>query len=64
VLQQPSAGKCGAKCPEGIYAYLPGFSFAHDACQADDRQTGRSKRFSFVEMGSDQEAQAAIQGLG
>src|SRR3954453_7118152 len=28
-----------------------------------DRDTGRSKGFGFVEMGSDQEAQAAIQAL-
>jgi RNA recognition motif-containing protein len=28
-----------------------------------DRDTGRSKGFAFVEMGSDQEAQAAIKGL-
>jgi len=28
-----------------------------------DRDTGRSKGFAFVEMGSDQEAQAAITGL-
>jgi cold-inducible RNA-binding protein len=28
-----------------------------------DRDTGRSKGFAFVEMGNDQEAQAAIQGL-
>ncbi|MCE5301552.1 MAG: RNA-binding protein [Planctomycetaceae bacterium] len=28
-----------------------------------DRETGRSKGFGFVEMGGDQEAQAAIQGL-
>ncbi len=28
-----------------------------------DRSTGRSKGFGFVEMGSDQEAQAAIQAL-
>jgi RNA recognition motif-containing protein len=28
-----------------------------------DRETGRSKGFGFVEMGSDQEAQAAIDGL-
>ena len=29
-----------------------------------DRDTGRSKGFGFVEMGSDAEAQAAITGLG
>src|SRR5436305_2984284 len=29
-----------------------------------DRDTGRSKGLGFVEMGTDQEAQAAIQGLG
>ena len=28
-----------------------------------DRETGRSKGFGFVEMGSDAEAQAAIQGV-
>ena len=28
-----------------------------------DRETGRSKGFGFVEMGSDEAAQAAIQGL-
>jgi RNA recognition motif-containing protein len=28
-----------------------------------DRDTGRSKGFGFVEMGSDQEAKAAIEGL-
>jgi len=28
-----------------------------------DRETGRSKGFGFVEMNSDEEAQAAIQGL-
>jgi RNA recognition motif-containing protein len=29
----------------------------------EDRESGRSKGFGFVEMGNDQEAQAAIQGL-
>ncbi len=28
-----------------------------------DRETGRSKGFGFVEMGSDSEAQAAIRGM-
>lgn len=29
----------------------------------EDRETGRSKGFGFVEMGNDEEAQAAIRGL-
>lgn len=29
----------------------------------EDRETGRSKGFAFVEMGSDSEAQAAVDGL-
>src|SRR5438874_12301733 len=40
---------------------------AHGAVQSAqvimDRDTGRSKGFGFVEMGSDQEAQAAISAL-
>ena len=40
---------------------------AHGTAQAAqvvmDRDTGRSKGFGFVEMGSDQEAQAAIAAL-
>ena len=40
---------------------------AHGAVQSAqvimDRDTGRSKGFGFVEMGNDQEAQAAIQAL-
>ena len=40
---------------------------AHGAVQSaeiiSDRETGRSKGFGFVEMGTDQEAQAAISGL-
>jgi cold-inducible RNA-binding protein len=40
---------------------------AHGAVQSAqvimDRDTGRSKGFGFVEMGSDQEAQAAIAAL-
>ena len=35
----------------------------HSADVINDRDTGRSKGFGFVEMGSDQEAQAAISAL-
>jgi RNA recognition motif-containing protein len=35
----------------------------HSAQVIMDRDTGRSKGFGFVEMGSDQEAQAAIQAM-
>jgi cold-inducible RNA-binding protein len=39
------------------------FGTVQSAQVITDRETGRSKGFGFVEMGSDQEAQAAIQGL-
>jgi RNA recognition motif-containing protein len=39
------------------------FGTVQSAQVIDDRESGRSKGFGFVEMGSDQEAQAAIQGL-
>ncbi len=39
------------------------FGTVQSAQVIEDRDTGRSKGFGFVEMGSDQEAQAAIQGL-
>lgn len=39
------------------------FGKVESAQVIEDRDTGRSKGFGFVEMGSDQEAQAAIQGL-
>ena len=40
-----------------------GFGTVPSAQVIMDRDTGRSKGFGFVEMGSDQEAQAAIKGL-
>ena len=40
-----------------------GFGTVESAQVIQDRDTGRSKGFGFVEMGSDAEAQAAIQGL-
>ena len=39
------------------------FGTVQSAQVIQDRDTGRSKGFGFVEMGSEAEAQAAIQGL-
>jgi RNA recognition motif-containing protein len=39
------------------------FGTVHSAKVMMDRDTGRSKGFGFVEMGSDAEAQAAINGM-
>jgi RNA recognition motif-containing protein len=39
------------------------FGTVQSAQVIEDRDSGRSKGFAFVEMGTDQEAQAAIQGL-
>ena len=39
------------------------FGTVESAQVIEDRETGRSKGFGFVEMSSDQEAQAAIRGL-
>src|SRR5580704_2414454 len=39
------------------------FGTVQSAQVIQDRDTGRSKGFAFVEMGSDAEAQAAIRGL-
>jgi len=39
------------------------FGTVRSAQVIEDRDTGRSKGFAFVEMGSDQEAEAAIAGL-
>jgi RNA recognition motif-containing protein len=39
------------------------FGTVQSAQVITDRDTGRSKGFGFVEMGSDQEAQAAIQAM-
>src|SRR5687768_128081 len=42
---------------------LDAYGTVHSAQLVMDSDTGRSKGFGFVEMGSDQEAQAAISGL-
>ncbi len=39
------------------------FGTVQSAQVISDRETGRSKGFGFVEMGNDQEAQAAIAGM-
>jgi hypothetical protein len=44
----------------GLFAIRP---CGHSAKVMMDRETGRSKGFGFVEMGSDAEAQAAINGM-
>ena len=45
---------------EGLFA---SFGKVESAQVIEDRESGRSKGFGFVEMDTDQEAQAAIQGL-
>jgi RNA recognition motif-containing protein len=46
-----------------LQAMFAAFGTVRSAEVIMDRDTGRSKGFGFVEMDSDQEAQAAIQGL-
>ena len=63
----------GKKLYVGNLSYTVSSSELEELCSAfgtvasaqviEDRDTGRSKGFGFVEMGTDQEAQAAIQGL-
>lgn len=45
------------------YDLIAGFGTVQSAKVMMDRETGRSKGFGFVEMGSPAEAQAAIEGL-
>ena len=40
-----------------------GFGAVESAEVVQERETGRSKGFGFVEMGTDAEAQAAIEGM-
>ena len=47
----------------GLEALFAPFGTVQSAQVIVDRDTNRSKGFAFVEMGSDAEAQAAIQGL-
>ncbi len=46
-----------------LEALFAPFGSVQSAQVIQDRDTGRSKGFGFVEMGSDAEAQAAIRGL-
>ena len=48
---------------ESLQAAFGQFGTVTSAKVMMDRETGRSKGFGFVEMGSDQEAQAAIAGM-
>ena len=57
-------GNLGYGVTDGALEQLFGeFGTVQSAQVIMDRDTGRSKGFGFVEMGSDQEAQAAIQAL-
>lgn len=46
-----------------LQAMFEPFGYVQSAQVVVDRETGRSKGFGFVEMGSDQEAQTAIKEL-
>jgi RNA recognition motif-containing protein len=46
-----------------LEAMFAAFGTVRSAEVVMDRDSGRSKGFGFVEMGTDQEAQAAIEGL-
>ena len=48
---------------ESLHDAFSQFGTVNSAKVMMDRETGRSKGFGFVEMGSDQEAQGAISGL-
>jgi RNA recognition motif-containing protein len=48
---------------EGLQALFAPFGTVQSVQVIEDRDTGRSKGFGFVEMGSDHEAEAAIAGL-
>jgi RNA recognition motif-containing protein len=48
----------------GLDQMFAPFGTVQSAQVINDRDTGRSKGFGFVEMGSEAEAQAAIAGMG
>ena len=48
---------------EGLETAFRNFGAVSSVKIITDRETGRSKGFAFVEMSSDSEAQAAIEGL-
>ena len=48
---------------EGLREIFSKFGEVTSADVITDRYSGRSKGFGFVEMGTDEEAQAAIEGL-
>jgi RNA recognition motif-containing protein len=48
---------------EDLHQQFSAFGSVQSAKVMTDRDTGRSKGFGFVEMGSPAEAEAAIQGL-
>jgi RNA recognition motif-containing protein len=48
---------------EGLRAAFEPFGTVVSANVVVDKQSGRSRGFGFVEMGSDEEGQAAIEGM-
>lgn len=50
-------------CNDSLHEQFANFGHVSSAKVMMDRESGRSKGFAFVEMGSGDEAQAAIQGL-
>ena len=49
--------------PDGLRNLFSGFGSVASAKIIFDRETGNSKGFGFIEMGSDEEANAAIAGV-
>jgi len=47
---------------EGLRSFFSGFGTVESVKLITDRDTGNSKGFGFIEMGSDEEARAAIAG--
>ncbi len=56
-------GLAYAMCDDDLAEAFKQFGTVESAVVIKDRDSGQSKGFGFVEMSSDEEAQAAIKGL-